>query len=105
MWHASQVADTINNYSSDYGFDLKLENFTLIDLWKIEQLILVGYMIYNKVLSNNKVDVIKGFAKFIDSKTVEVNGERYTAPHILIATGGRPSIPKIEGAEYGITSK
>jgi glutathione reductase (NADPH) len=47
---------------------------------------------------------------------VEVNGELYTAPHIVIATGGRPTIPKIPGAgntarlcdfdnlEYGINS-
>ncbi len=36
----------------------------------------------------NKVDVIKGFARFVDAKTVEVNGETITADHILIATGG-----------------
>jgi glutathione reductase (NADPH) len=33
-----------------------------------------------------------------------VNGETITADHILIATGGRPSHPKIPGAEYGIDS-
>ena len=27
-----------------------------------------------------------------------------TADHILIATGGRPSIPTVKGAEYGIDS-
>lgn len=37
-------------------------------------------------------------------KPVEVNGELYTADHILIAVGGRPSIPNIPGAEYGIDS-
>lgn len=59
---------------------------------------------YDRVLGNNKVHVIKGFAKFVDAKTVEVNGELYTADHILIAVGGRPSIPNIPGAEYGIDS-
>ncbi|MCP0833563.1 hypothetical protein KU710_22765, partial [Salmonella enterica subsp. enterica serovar Give] len=39
----------------------------------------------------NNVDVIKGFARFVDAKTIEVNGETITADHILIATGGRPS--------------
>jgi len=33
-----------------------------------------------------------------------VNGEKITADHILIATGGRPSHPNIPGAEYGIDS-
>jgi pyruvate/2-oxoglutarate dehydrogenase complex dihydrolipoamide dehydrogenase (E3) component len=50
------------------------------------------------------VDVIKGFARFVDANTVEVNGETITADHILIATGGRPSHPSVPGAEYGIDS-
>ncbi len=50
------------------------------------------------------MDVIKGFARFVDAKTIEVNGETITADHILIATGGRPSHPGIPGVEYGIDS-
>jgi glutathione reductase (NADPH) len=48
--------------------------------------------------------VINGFGKFVDKHTIEVNGETYTADHILIATGGRPTIPDIPGSEHGITS-
>ncbi|NAS61521.1 glutathione-disulfide reductase, partial [Pseudomonas syringae pv. actinidiae] len=59
---------------------------------------------YNNVLGKNQVEVIQGFARFVDAKTVEVNGERITADHILIATGGRPTRPSIPGAEYGIDS-
>jgi glutathione reductase (NADPH) len=59
---------------------------------------------YDRNLANNDVTVIKGFARFIDAHTVEVNGQQYTAPNITIATGGRPVIPNIEGAKYGITS-
>ncbi|MBC7176783.1 MAG: HypC/HybG/HupF family hydrogenase formation chaperone, partial [Klebsiella pneumoniae] len=59
---------------------------------------------YDNVLGKNKVDVIKGFARFVDAHTVEVNGEIITADHILIATGGRPSHPDIPGVEYGIDS-
>ena len=33
-----------------------------------------------------------------------MNGELITADHITIATGGRPTLPNIEGAEYGIDS-
>lgn len=47
---------------------------------------------------------VKGFARFVDAKTLEVNGETITADHILIATGGRPSHPDIPGVEYGIDS-
>jgi glutathione reductase (NADPH) len=40
----------------------------------------------------------------VDPHTVEVNGTKYTARHILIATGGRAQVPSIPGAELGITS-
>ena len=32
------------------------------------------------------------------------NGAEYTAKHLLIATGARPFVPDIPGAELGITS-
>ncbi|RMG28102.1 MAG: NAD(P)/FAD-dependent oxidoreductase [Methanobacteriota archaeon] len=41
--------------------------------------------------------VINGFAKFVDSHTIEVNGEKYTADYIVIATGSEPAIPPIKG--------
>ena len=64
---------------------------------------------YNNVLAKNNVDVLNGFARFKDAKTIEVSyadgsTELVTADHILIATGGRPSIPAVKGAEYGIDS-
>ena len=43
------------------------------------------------------ITYIKGEAKFIDDKTIEVNGERMTAPKIFIAVGTRPHIPDIPG--------
>lgn len=41
-----------------------------------------------------KIQTIQGYARFINDAepTVEVNGRKYTAPHILIATGGQPSV-------------
>ena len=61
--------------------------------------------IYDDMLANNKVTLIRGWGKFVDSKTVEVNGtDRYTADHILIATGGKPNDGGFEGAEHTINS-
>ncbi len=48
--------------------------------------------------------IIHGDAKICDSKTVEVNGERFSAPMIVIATGSEPSLLPIPGAELCITS-
>ena len=35
---------------------------------------------------------MRGNAKFTGPKEVTVNGEKYTAEHILIATGGHPKM-------------
>jgi glutathione-disulfide reductase len=48
--------------------------------------------------------LIEGRAHFIDAHTVSVNGELIRAKHIVIATGARPSIPTIPGAELGGSS-
>ncbi|MGL4191244.1 MAG: glutathione-disulfide reductase [Vibrio sp.] len=105
MWHGAQIAEAMHLYAKDYGFDVEVKNFNWATLIASRQAYIGRiHQSYDRVLGNNKVQVIKGFARFIDSKTVEVNGERYTADHILIAVGGRPTIPNIPGAEYGIDS-
>ncbi len=60
--------------------------------------------LYKKTLANNNVTLIEGFGKFVDAHTVELQGKTYTAEHILIATGGMPFIPDIQGKEHFITS-
>ena len=105
MWFGAQVAETIHRYSPDYGFDVTLNGFdwqTLVA--SREAYIKRIHGSYDNVLAKNKITVIKGFARFVDKNTVEVEGKQYTAQHILIATGGRPSLPNIPGAELGITS-
>ncbi|MGL6025774.1 MAG: glutathione-disulfide reductase [Vibrio sp.] len=105
MWHGAQIAEAMHLYAKDYGFDVEVKNFNWATLIASRQAYIGRiHQSYDRVLGNNKVEVIKGFARFIDSKTVEVNGEHYTADHILIAVGGRPTIPNIPGAEYGIDS-
>ncbi|MBE4620913.1 glutathione-disulfide reductase [Vibrio navarrensis] len=105
MWHGAQIAEAMSLYAPDYGFDVDVKGFDWSKLVESRQAYIGRiHQSYDRVLGNNKVNVIKGFAKFIDAKTVEVNGEHYTADNILIAVGGRPTIPNIPGAEYGIDS-
>ncbi|KAE9531028.1 glutathione-disulfide reductase [Testudinibacter aquarius] len=105
MWHGAQIAEAINLYAADYGFDVKLNGFNFSTLVANRQAYIERiHQSYERGLNNNKVDVIHGFAKFVNHNTVEVNGEQISADHILIATGGRPSMPQIKGAEYGINS-
>jgi len=46
---------------------------------------------------NSNIDLYRGHARFVEGKTVEVNGEKLTADKIYIATGTRPSVPNIPG--------
>ena len=50
------------------------------------------------------IDHIQGHASFVNSNTVEVSGEHYSADHIVIATGSQPIVPPLPGADLGMTS-
>ncbi|KAJ5578517.1 Glutathione reductase [Penicillium hispanicum] len=66
--------------------------------------------IYERNWNREGIDLVHGRARFVEPKVIEVaaadgsGAARYTAKHILIATGGRPNIPTVPGAEHGITS-
>lgn len=52
------------------------------------------FIVFFLPLRQAKIQTIQGHARFTDDPepTVEVSGKKYTAPHILIATGGQPSV-------------
>ncbi|WP_133468134.1 glutathione-disulfide reductase [Paraglaciecola marina] len=105
MWFGAHVAEAINLYAPDYGFDVTVNKFdwkTLVD--SREAYIKRIHGSYGGGFEKNGVTLIKGFATFVDKNTVEVDGKQYTADHILIATGGRPVQPNIPGADLGIDS-
>lgn len=105
MWHGAQIAEAMHLYAKDYGFDVDVKNFDWSKLVESREAYIGRiHTAYDNVLGKNQIEVINGFATFVDSKTIEVNGEHYTADHILIAVGGRPTIPNIPGAEHGIDS-
>jgi glutathione reductase (NADPH) len=60
--------------------------------------------LYQTTLDSHKITTIIGRATFVNPHTVEVDGKHITAKHILVATGARPFVPDIPGAELGITS-
>jgi glutathione reductase (NADPH) len=104
MWYAGQISDALK-YAHDYGFKLEQQGFDWSHLVKNREAYIERiHGAYQRGFDANNVTVIHGFAKFVDKNTVEVDGTLYTADHITIATGGRPSIPDIEGAEFGIDS-
>ena len=60
--------------------------------------------IYERLLDNADVDLIRGRAVIVDPHTVEVDGKRYTTENILVATGGKPRRFDFPGSELTITS-
>lgn len=61
--------------------------------------------IYKNNLENSGITIFNGTARFTAPNEVVLDdGTQITAEHILIATGGRPLIPTVPGAELGITS-
>ncbi|RDX35869.1 glutathione-disulfide reductase [Kangiella sp. HD9-110m-PIT-SAG07] len=104
MWYGAQVAEAFK-YAPDYGFETENMSFNWSKLIESREAYISRiHQSYERNLGNNKVDVIEGYAKFVGKNELEVNGQRYTADHIVIATGGYPIIPDIPGAEHGIDS-
>lgn len=60
--------------------------------------------IYRNLLVDNGVNLLEGHARIVGAHEVEVNGQRYSAEHILVAVGGWPFVPDIPGKELAITS-
>ncbi len=60
--------------------------------------------IYETTLSGHNVHLYPAHAELLDAHTVKVGDTTVTADKILIATGARPLVPDMPGAEYGITS-
>lgn len=64
--------------------------------------------IYEQLLVGAGVRVLRGWATLCDAHTVQVatgdGAQRFRARHILIATGGTPSVPHFPGREHVLTS-
>jgi glutathione reductase (NADPH) len=60
--------------------------------------------VYAQLLSDAGVKVIEGRARICDPHSVRVGEHRYSAGHILVATGSWPRVPDVPGAELAITS-
>ena len=104
MWYASHLTHQLQ-LAADYGFDVAVESHD----WKSLKEKRDAYIkrlnkIYETNLNKRNIYLIRGEARFENEETITVSEKKYTARHIVIATGGQPIVPEIDGAEYGITS-
>ncbi|WP_380053246.1 glutathione-disulfide reductase [Falsihalocynthiibacter sp. SS001] len=105
MVFASAFKDQVEDAAS-YGWDAKIGAFNWQEFHpKLRQELDRLEGIYGNILDNNNVERFHARAEMVDAHTVKLStGETFTAKHILVAVGGRPSVPDIEGAELAITS-
>jgi len=104
MWNAAGVALSLHD-ARDYGFDVNAGTSDWAELKrKRDAYVLRLNGIYERNLGAKGVAYVRGAARFLDARTVEVNGRRFSARHMVVATGGKPMLPRIPGAELGISS-
>ncbi len=60
--------------------------------------------IYERLLVNSGVQIIRGHASLKTKQSVSVEGHTYSAKNILVAVGGKPEIPKFPGCDHVISS-
>ena len=60
--------------------------------------------LYRGMLERAGAKLVWGRGMLVDDHTVAVEGRRYSAERILIATGGWPAVPEFPGREHVVTS-
>ncbi|MBE9526476.1 MAG: FAD-dependent oxidoreductase, partial [Proteobacteria bacterium] len=104
MWNAANLAHGMAD-ARDYGFDVTNNGLNWSKLIEQREGYISGIINwYGNYLKDSDIDYIDGKARFVDAHTLDVNGEHYTADHIVVAPGGYPLVPDIEGADLGLTS-
>ena len=101
MWNAAGVALALKD-AGDYGFGVAAgDNDWGVLKQRRDAYIVRLNGIYARNLAAKGVKHVQGTARFIDAQTLEANGERFTAPHVVIATGSVPIVPPLTGSAVG----
>ncbi|HRP34348.1 MAG TPA: glutathione-disulfide reductase [Gammaproteobacteria bacterium] len=103
MWNAAAVAEAIA-LAPGYGFQVSAGEHDWGGL-KARRDAYIERLngIYAGNLDKRGVTLLRGSAALAPGG-VRVDGTAYRARRVIIATGGRPAVPDLEGAELGITS-
>jgi glutathione reductase (NADPH) len=107
MFNAAAISESIRQ-AHHYGFkSLKDER---ID-WTFLKQARDDYIhrlndIHSQSLVHSNIQIITGAARFIDDKHLHIDstGQIYSADHICISVGGKPSMPQLPGVEHCLSS-
>lgn len=105
MWNAAQIAHGIHD-AGVYGFNVSQHGAHDWAKLKAGRDAYVARLngIYERNLVNSKVELARGFARISAPGVVRIGEREVRASHIMVATGGRPSVSAVPGAELGLTS-
>lgn len=104
MWTASQIHETLG-LAIDYGFTTGETAFSWPRIKSARDAYIARLNgIYRHNLETSGVEIVQGSGAFAAADRVQARDNEFQSRHILVATGGRPDIPDIPGAGFGITS-
>ncbi|BCO32134.1 glutathione-disulfide reductase [Thiohalobacter sp. COW1] len=104
MWHAAQAREAVHQAGA-FGIRVQDKGLDWERLVAGRNAYIDGIRDYwAGYAQDQRIDWIRGRARFIDAHTLRVGDEHYQGDHIVIATGGQPIVPPVPGAELGITS-
>lgn len=105
MWFGATIAHALHD-AADYGFAVQPVPLDWQTLKARRDAYVHGINDwYATFLEDSAIARIEGTARFAGPHALEVAGQTYTADHVVIATGSRPFVPAVPGAELGITSE
>jgi len=104
MWNAAHLAAALR-HAPAYGFDFRPEGYD----WGRIKAARDAYVarlndIYRRNLDMSGVTIVQGYGRLDGPRSLRVGDTTLEGDHLLIATGSRPMLPGIPGADLGITS-
>lgn len=104
MWNAASIAHALED-APGYGFAVPGSGHDWASLKRARDAYIARLNgIYERNLEKRGVHWVRAEAQFVDARTIAAGGQHYRAPHVVIATGGRPIVPAVPGASRCITS-
>ena len=104
MWYGAEMAHRLAD-AADYGFDVQVTGFD----WNTLKQRRDAYVqrlngLYQQRFERESIELVRGHARLLGRKQVQVADRVIEASHVLISVGGRPRLPQLPGTELGITS-
>ena len=105
MWNAATLGHALTD-AREYGFDVNAESSHDWAALREKRDAYVRKLndIYERNLAKRNIRLVRGAARMVGTRAVTIGGEVLESGHIVLATGGYPTVPNVPGAHLGITS-